>query len=147
MPIPKRLRWWMAVAAVSRFPVGVAAVILDAQQNVLMFRHTYRGRYPWGLPSGWLKRHEDPAAGMVREIMEESGLTIRVTRPLLARSGSEFERLDLIFACELLGGQFRPSAEVVEMSWFTEGALPALMQSQYVMMANIFELVRSGEVS
>jgi ADP-ribose pyrophosphatase YjhB (NUDIX family) len=141
LPIPLRLRWWLAIAVVDKIPVGVAGVILNQAGQVLMFRHTYRGQFPWGLPSGWLKAFEDPAAGLARELAEEAGLIVRVTRPLLARSGSVFKRLDLVYQCEWVEGEFRPSAEVAEMGWFAHNSLPVLMHSQYDMMNQIFAIL------
>src|SRR5437870_13835634 len=54
--------------------VGAMALIQDDQGRILVLEHTYRRRTPWGLPGGWLKGAETPEAGLVREVLEETGL-------------------------------------------------------------------------
>jgi 8-oxo-dGTP diphosphatase len=56
--------------------VGVGAVVVD-EGRVLLVR---RGREPlkghWSLPGGLLEVGESLAAGVVREVREETGLTV-----------------------------------------------------------------------
>lgn len=56
------------------FSIGAAGVFFAADGTVLIQRHVYRHRYPWGLPSGFLNAGETPEAGAVRELKEEVGL-------------------------------------------------------------------------
>lgn len=139
LPLPGIVRRALVLLAVNKFPVGVTGVVRNASGRFLMFRHTYRGRYPWGLPSGWLKAGEAPEAAICREIEEETGLLVSVEHPLLVRSATETRHLDIVYLCRLDGGAFRPSAEVVEMGWFGRDDLPSLHDTQYVMMGEILK--------
>lgn len=143
LPLPRRLRWWMIYSRVRKFPIGAAAVILDDEGRILLFRHTYRGRYPWGLPSGWLETGEDPGDAIAREIHEESGLRVKDVQIMLSRSARDVRRIDLLFRCRIAGGTFRPSAEVSEMAWFERQRLPAMLDDQYDMILEILD--RLGE--
>ena len=127
LPIPKKLRWWMVLLGVAKFPVGVAAAIVDDAGRILMFKHTYRGRYPWGIPTGWLDPGEQPDAAIAREIREETGLEVDNVQPLLADSAQDARRIDLVFTAVLTSGEFRPSAEVVDMGWFGMDELPEMI--------------------
>ena len=69
---------------VPRQRVGALGVVLDDRGRVLLAEHVFRPRYPWGLPGGWLKRHEHPARGVERELHEETGLDVEVVQLLLA---------------------------------------------------------------
>ena len=60
------------------FMVGAMALIQDEQGRILILEHTYRRRVPWGLPGGWLKHAESPEKGLAREVLEETGLKVRV---------------------------------------------------------------------
>lgn len=60
------------------FSIGAAGVFLTAEGKVLVQRHVYRHRYPWGLPSGFLKTGETPEQGALRELREEVGLDAHV---------------------------------------------------------------------
>jgi ADP-ribose pyrophosphatase YjhB (NUDIX family) len=56
------------------------ALIVDAEDRVLLFRAELRGRQPWWFaPGGALDAGETYAAAVVREVMEETGLAIDIT--------------------------------------------------------------------
>lgn len=138
LPLPNRLRRAIVLLGVRQFPVGVTAAIPDENGRLLMFRHTYRGRYPWGLPSGWLERGEQPEAAIAREVYEETRLHIANPSLLLVHSLPEAPHLDLVYQARLNGGEFRASAEVTAMAWFGPDELPEMMASQYDMIRAIF---------
>jgi len=142
LPIPVPARWAIVSLFVPKFAVGVVGVILNERNEILLFRHTYRGsRFPWGLPSGWLDPREDPARGIVREISEESGLEVRVLRPLLIENALRVRRLDLVSLCEYVDGEFRPSPEVDAMQFFRRESLPDMLPSQRDVITKIFDLI------
>lgn len=62
----------------STFSIGVAGVFMTPDGRVLVQRHVYRHRFPWGLPSGFLKAGEAPEEGVLRELAEEIGLAAEV---------------------------------------------------------------------
>jgi ADP-ribose pyrophosphatase YjhB (NUDIX family) len=138
LPIPNRLKRGMVLLGVRKFPVGVTAAIPDGSGRLLMFRHTYRGRYPWGLPSGWLEPGEQPGAAVVREIYEETRLEISEPQFLLVHSAGDAHHLDLVYSARLTGGEFHPSPEVSGMAWFGPDELPELMASQQHMIGEIY---------
>lgn len=124
MPIPQWLRWAAMRAGNTSFLVGVGAVVLDEAGRVLFFKHTYRPETPWGLPGGWLKKGEDPARAVEREIREESGLEVQVVQPVWVAAREHAAGLDIIFLARPVDGQFRPSVEVSEARYFALGELP-----------------------
>lgn len=65
-----RLRWWQLAG--TRLS-GCRVVAFDAQERVLMIRHSYGSRH-WMLPGGGMKRGEDALAAAIRECREECGL-------------------------------------------------------------------------
>lgn len=111
---------------VPRRRVGVSLVILDNRQRVLLLRHVFHPHIPWSLPGGWLNRHEDPAAGALRELREEIGLTADLGPVLTVIQERRPPHLNIAFLAFLHPGEMVFSAEVLEAKWFTQDALPPL---------------------
>jgi 8-oxo-dGTP diphosphatase len=61
--------------------IGAYGVLRDPDGRVLLARGSDLGAFPgvWSLPGGGVEQGEDPADTVVREIAEETGLTVRVT--------------------------------------------------------------------
>jgi len=112
------------------FLVGVVAVVFDAQGRVLLFHHTYRRQWDWSLPGGWLRRGEEPADAVAREIKEETSLEVEVLGPLAATALPVAPNFEVIFRGRLRGGVFRPSAEVDRIEWFDLDDLPDIKPYQ-----------------
>jgi ADP-ribose pyrophosphatase YjhB (NUDIX family) len=99
--------------------VGVAALIRDDSGRVLLVHRTYSNDEPWALPGGWLEGKEPIEQALARELLEETGLHVRVGRPAgVERAGFA---IVLLMEAELLDpvAEFRPSAEVSELAWAT----------------------------
>ncbi|GIK11290.1 MAG: hypothetical protein BroJett001_33560 [Chloroflexota bacterium] len=92
--------------------------------------HSYRKEYPWGLPSGWLKKGEQPKVAIEREIAEEIGLKVQVVKPLIIESDNEWARLDLVFLCNFVDGEMKSSDEVSSAKFFPVNNLPKVLPSQ-----------------
>jgi ADP-ribose pyrophosphatase YjhB (NUDIX family) len=122
-PLPGALRWWLVRALNTRYIVAASAVVFDAEGRLLLLRHTYRPRYPWGLPGGWLRGAERAEAGLAREIAEETGWRATVGPVVYVCSG-ERRVIELVFACAVTGGPFRPSAEVAAATFYGYDELP-----------------------
>ncbi len=121
------------------FMVGAMALIQDDHGRILILEHTYRRRVPWGLPGGWLKHAESPEKGLAREVLEETGLKVRVDA-LLAAEFWGHTQLDLLFRCTVESGSYQPSDETGLHRWAAPDELPELLPNQRAMLrkARIF---------
>jgi len=128
LPLPGWLRALVLWIVLPKFLVGALAVIFDDEGRVLLFRHTYRSECPWGLPGGWLKKGEHVHEALERELYEESGYQIHVVCPVVIGGDRQLQRLDLYYECEMLGGTFRPSAEVSQADFFPLDQLPNCLE-------------------
>lgn len=108
----------------ARFTVGVTGVVFNARGEILLLEHVFRGRYPWGLPGGWVGRHERPQDALRRELMEEVGLFIRVGPPLLVDLDDLPGHLETAFLCEIEGEVGSLSNEILAARWVSPDALP-----------------------
>lgn len=71
----------------------------------------------WTLPGGGLEFGEDPKAGMIREVYEETGLTVRARELVgihslnLEREKLSFHGVRIIYHTEVTGGEIRFEAD------------------------------------
>jgi ADP-ribose pyrophosphatase YjhB (NUDIX family) len=121
---------WLQRLVIPHFRIGVVGVVQNDQHQVLLFRHTYRPRYPWGLPTGFLEHREQPVEAIAREIREEAGFEVEVAPLCLAVVEPKRSHANLIYRGRFLGGSFVPSPEVSEARFFDLDDLPALLPDQ-----------------
>jgi 8-oxo-dGTP diphosphatase len=115
------------------FMVGAMAIIEDDQGRVLVLEHTYRREVPWGLPGGWLKHAESPEAGLAREVLEETGLRVRVDTLLAAEFWGN-SQLDMLFRCTIESGTYLSSDETGLHRWVPRDQLPELLPNQRALL-------------
>jgi ADP-ribose pyrophosphatase YjhB (NUDIX family) len=104
--------------------VGVVFVALNESGEVFMLRHVYHPFYEWGLPGGWLKRNEAPAAGALRELKEETGLTAVIKSTVSVVHDQETAHIGIAYLGQLQSGELKLSHEILEARWYPLTALP-----------------------
>jgi len=118
----------------------VGAVAMDVHGRLLMIK---RGHEPgaglWSIPGGRIEPGETDAQALVREMLEETGLTVEVGR-LLGRVRRPFLDGAVIdigdYAVTVTGGTLRPGDDAADARWvaaaelnsmeITEGLIEAL---------------------
>ncbi|MGA2050936.1 MAG: NUDIX hydrolase [Terracidiphilus sp.] len=104
--------------------VGVGAVVVD-KGRVLLVR---RGREPlkghWSLPGGMLELGESLEAGVIREITEETGLTVEPLQliELLDRIHRDGERIRFHYIiadylCRVVRGELKAASDADAVRW------------------------------
>jgi ADP-ribose pyrophosphatase YjhB (NUDIX family) len=137
LPNSEILRGSLVWLIMQKFLVGVVGVVLDNSGQILFLKHTYRKKYPWGLPGGWLKRGEQPMQALRREIREETGMDVEVIKPLIVSGDDQWPRVDLIFLCRVIDGAFSASEEVSSAKFFAIDQLPEIMPSQKTIIQQV----------
>jgi ADP-ribose pyrophosphatase YjhB (NUDIX family) len=113
--------------------VDVRGAVFDADERVLLMRERSDGL--WSLPGGWLDAGERPAAGVVKEVLEETGYGAEAVRLIgcwdRATRGHRplfpIGIVKLFFLCRATG-EVRPpdELETLDVGWFAVDALPPL---------------------
>jgi 8-oxo-dGTP diphosphatase len=117
-------QWYILWFAHPKFIIGVSGVVLNEQQQILLLRHRFWRPGSWGLPSGYANRNERLEDALRREVREETGYEIVVSRLLRMVSGYRL-RLEVSYLGYLTGGQFRlDPKEVIEARFFSRNELP-----------------------
>ena len=118
----------------------VGAVVTDAQGRLLMIK---RGHEPgaglWSIPGGRIEPGETDAEALVREMLEETNLTVEPGRLLgrVQRPGPDGTVIDIRdYAATVTGGTPRPGDDAADLRWvaaaemdfleITEGLIEAL---------------------
>lgn len=114
---------------VAHFRCGVVGLIQNERDEYLLFRHTYRNKYPWGLPTGFMEHGEQPQDALRREICEESGFEVEL-KPVWAVYTDSRSILNVVFRGRSGGDRFTPSAEISEARFYQLAALPPMMPEQ-----------------
>ncbi|HEX2995315.1 MAG TPA: NUDIX domain-containing protein [Anaerolineales bacterium] len=107
--------------------LGCSAAILDEQKRILLTRRTDNGQ--WCLPGGAVESGESVAEACEREVLEETGLKVRVKRLIGVYShpdqlviypdGNKAFIVALHFETEIIGGELGLSDETTDFGYFT----------------------------
>jgi 8-oxo-dGTP diphosphatase len=119
-----------------QFLIGVTGLIFNDRHEILLFKHTYRN-FVWSLPGGYLKAREHPREGLVREIEEESGYVVSISKRHKIRTDRDAARLDIVYIGTFIGGEFRPSAEVTDAKFFSFDNLPRISHDQLMLLNRV----------
>ena len=123
---PKSLRRWGVRLVEPRFTVTAGAVVLDAENRLLLLEHVFRAGNGWGVPGGFIKRGEQPADAIRRELREEIGLELDKVELAFVRTLKRPSQVEVIFYCRARrGAAASQSLEIKHAEWFALDALPA----------------------
>lgn len=125
VPILHHLMGWGVRLTVPRRRVGIAVVAMNRQRQILLLRHVFHPAVPWGLPGGWLNRREAPAAGALRELCEETGLTATLGPVILVDGDKKPDHIAIAYLAYVeQAGLMKLSPEIIEAAWFNHTQLP-----------------------
>ncbi|ELK40126.1 hypothetical protein BAG01nite_47560 [Brevibacillus agri] len=96
----------------------IAQGIIIRDDRVLMVKqYVERGDIVWNFPGGKMEENETPEQACIREVKEETGYDIRITKQLHEESGK------FTFVAELLGGELyldnqnESNQDIIEVAW------------------------------
>jgi ADP-ribose pyrophosphatase YjhB (NUDIX family)/ribosomal protein S18 acetylase RimI-like enzyme len=110
---------------------GVTGVVRNRQGEILLGRRADNGM--WALPSGVLDPGEQPAEGLLRELLEETRVEARVEAVTSVwtldaheyPNGDRVQYLDICFLCTHVAGEpVVGDEESLEVGWFAPDRLP-----------------------
>ena len=108
-----------------RHRCGVGVVAFDDMERILLLRHVFHPRAPWGLPGGIMERREAPEACIKRELREETGLEVELGPIVLAYREPNLDHVGIVYMARIVPGPIRLSSEIMEAKWFDPADLPA----------------------
>jgi 8-oxo-dGTP pyrophosphatase MutT (NUDIX family) len=96
--------------------VAAGAFVMNSKAQVLMLKSPRYG--DWEFPGGQVEESEILTHALEREVMEETGITVRVKSLVGIYSNTRKPSiLNLDFICEYVSGEPRTSAESSQVEW------------------------------
>jgi ADP-ribose pyrophosphatase YjhB (NUDIX family) len=133
--------------------VDVRAAVFQGGKVLLVRERSDGG---WTLPGGWADPGEPPSRAVAREVLEESGYTVRAVRLLAVLDRDRhphpplpYHVYKLFFECEVLReGRLSQNLETDDVAFFDERELPPLSLARVTpgQMARLFDLHRHPEL-
>jgi ADP-ribose pyrophosphatase YjhB (NUDIX family) len=111
-----------------RNPAPACGVLLMRHGRVLMARRAHEPRRDaWGIPAGFMEYGEHPEATAVREVLEETGLRIRLTGLFGVYAGRDDPRTRavlILYRGKETGGTLKAGDDASEVAFFPLDRLP-----------------------
>lgn len=107
--------------------VAVAGLVTDGRRVLLVRRAVVPRIGYWALPAGYMDADELPEEAVVREVVEETGVTIRVTglHSIAPLAGwGERRGILLVFRAEPVAGELAARDDVSAARWFAADEVP-----------------------
>ena len=112
--------------------LNCAGAVVCREGKILLQRRSDNAA--WGLPGGILELDETYEEAAVREVREETGLTVRLTallgiyhnHDMMWPNGDRAHTIGAYFTAEILSGEPRVDEESLELRFFSREELPEL---------------------
>lgn len=109
--------------------VAVLTLILQ-DERVLMVQRAYEPKKGlWVLPAGFVEWDEDPTTAAAREVLEETGLTVKIERLLdVFHTPDDGGLADIVIAYQasILDGTPTAADDAADIGWFSRDTLPEM---------------------
>ena len=107
----------------SKHHLTIGAFVVIIRENAVLLCHR-TDRDAWNLPGGGVERGESPWAAAVREVAEEVGVTVSLSRLVGVYHKSAQNDIVFTFTGTVINGTPRPSDEADRVAFFPVSALP-----------------------
>jgi len=104
------------------FKIGAFAIIMDEKQRVLFCHRTDYDL--WNLPGGLVEENESPWDAVIREVKEETGLDIEVSKFTGVYSKPDRNEIVFSFRCNVISGELTKSDESDDFKYFSFEEIP-----------------------
>ncbi|MGD1103278.1 MAG: NUDIX hydrolase [Terriglobia bacterium] len=131
--------------------VGVGGVVIHRDRALLIRRGSEPLKGEWSVPGGMLELGEELAAGVQRELKEETGLDVEPLKCILVfdrimREGArvKYHYVIVDYLCRRKRGRLRPASDVIDARWVRRADLPRyhLTDMATALILEAFEMMK-----
>lgn len=120
--------------------VGYATPHIDVRgavfknEKLLMVKENQDGG--WTMPGGWADVGDVPSEAAEREVWEEAGFRVKARKVIGVYDANRvgplevFHAFKIVFLCDVLSGEARPSNETSEVAFYAEDEIPAVLSGE-----------------
>ncbi|SIC09319.1 Putative MutT/NUDIX-like protein [Mycobacteroides abscessus subsp. abscessus] len=128
------------MAATPKHSVSVAGIVVRDDGRVLVIKRDDNGH--WEAPGGVLELDESFEAGVQREVLEETGLSVTVERLTGVYKNLTHGIVALVYRCRPADGEPHATEEAREIRWMTKEEVQSAMVPAFgVRVLDAFEEV------
>ena len=109
--------------------VSVAGAVIRDDGRILVIKRRDNGN--WEPPGGVLELNEIPQEGVVREVLEETGIHVEVEQLTGVYKNMARGIVALVFRCKPSGGEERTTSEATAVEWLTPDEIKQRMGEVY----------------
>lgn len=141
--------------------VGVGGVLIENGKALLIRRGSEPLLGQWSIPGGTLELGETLQEGVARELLEETGIAVRVLglievferinpfSPLESREANPRPRFHFVivdYLCEKIGGEAKAGGDATDVAYVTEDDLDkyGLTETATRVLRTAFAMYRAG---
>jgi 8-oxo-dGTP diphosphatase len=108
--------------------VGVGGVVIHEGRALLIKRGSEPLKDQWSIPGGTLELGESIKEGVRRELLEETGIEVRVGELIEvfdrifrdATGNIQYHFVIVDYLCEKISGEAKPASDVTDTAWVRE---------------------------
>jgi ADP-ribose pyrophosphatase YjhB (NUDIX family) len=131
---------FLPLAKAFKAQIGYATPKIDVRaaafrnQKLLLVRERIDGG--WTMPGGWADVGDVPSKAAEREVWEEAGFHVKANKVIGVYDANRinpievFHAYKIVFLCDILDGECRPSNETSEVAFFGQDEIPAVFSSE-----------------
>ncbi|WP_235431943.1 NUDIX hydrolase [Nocardiopsis sp. RV163] len=109
--------------------VSVAGAVIREDGRMLVIKRRDNGN--WEPPGGVLELDETPQEGVVREVLEETGIRVEVEQLTGVYKNMARGIVALVFRCKPFCGKEHPTSEATAVEWLTPNEIKKDMSEIY----------------
>ncbi len=105
-------------------PKVAVVVFIEQDKRVLLVRRSMDpARGKWALPAGYVDDGEDPQAAAMREVREETGLTVEITQLVGVEGGPDQSEgsgasIVILYTARVISGEAHPLDDADAICWY-----------------------------
>ncbi len=105
----------------------------------------------WTMPGGWADVGDVPSQAAEREVWEEAGFRVKTRRLIGVYDANRhgplelFHAYKLVFLCDLIDGEARPSDETSQVAFFAQGEIPPVLSGERTGLRQIAHAFAAAE--
>lgn len=134
-PLSKMTDFYAPITDYPTPKVDIRALVLNNDNQILLAQERSDGR--WSLPGGWADIGLSAREVAVKEVLEETGLTVSPTRLLAVfdkkchpHPPQAYYVYKFVILCQYISGDLRPAHDILDARFFDITDLPPLSENR-----------------